>query len=149
MIRSSSKVALLIATISMLFLGSCFHRFNQSWLSQMQIAQSLVQLPVAPQLSLSGSLYRYNPTLRKTRPPALPGQRVYLYSNRPSRWIGPSITDSYGRFAFYDLSPGVYLLRIYPPTFRGRPTDSSTSGKQYLLQQEVKVPGRVQPIVLR
>ncbi len=102
-------------------------------------------------LSLSGTLYRYEPANRKAPPPPLPGYRVYLYSRQANRWIGPSITDSYGRYAFYDISYGTYLLRIYPTGYRGEANQgqSDQSVQPHIWQQEVKVPGKVKPIVLQ
>jgi hypothetical protein len=102
-------------------------------------------------LSLSGALYRYEPANPKASPPPLPGYRAYLYSRPSNRWIGPSITDSYGRYAFYDVAAGTYLLRIYPAGYRGELTQnpSKPAVQPYSWQQEVKVPGQVRPIVLR
>jgi hypothetical protein len=106
---------------------------------------------ISQTLSLAGALYRYDSSNSKAAPPALPGYWVYLYSRQSHRWIGPSITDSYGRYAFYDVVSGTYLLRIYPAGDRGEPAQNqSTQAVQpHIWQQEVKVPGRVRPIVLR
>jgi hypothetical protein len=100
-------------------------------------------------LSLSGALYLYEPANPKA--PPLPGYRAYLYSSQSKRWIGPSITDNYGRYAFYDVTPGTYLLRIYPPGYRGKPNQSQSvqSVQPHVWQQEVRVPGKVKPIVLK
>lgn len=40
----------------------------------------------------------------------VPGAQVLLFNG--VAWIGPSITDSYGRYAFYNAPPGTYLLRV-------------------------------------
>lgn len=80
-----------------------------------------------------GVLYRQNQASTSS-PVPLSGYDVYLYS-KGTGWIGPSVTDSYGRFALYKIAPGDYLLRIY------------TSGCE-AWQQEIKAPSRVEPIVL-
>ncbi len=116
------------------------------------LKQSLSKQSLSKQsLSLSGTLYRYEPAIPKASPPPLPGYRVYLYSRESNRWIGPSITDSYGRYAFYDISSATYLLRIYPTGYRGELNkgQSTQSAPSHIWQQEVKVPGRVKPIVLQ
>jgi hypothetical protein len=82
--------------------------------------------------SLSGSVYRQAPSARAPSP--VRGLEVYLYSQR-TRWIGPAMSDGYGRFAFFNVAPGRYLLRVY-------------SDKRVVWQGEVTVPGRVEPIVL-
>ena len=64
----------------------------------------------------------------------LPGLQVGLFSSGTG-WIGPSITDSYGRYAFYNTPPGQYLLRI-------------TYGGQILYNEAINVPGTHTPIVL-
>lgn len=37
------------------------------------------------------------------------GYEVYIYSDS-TQWIGPSITDSLGRFAFFGIQSGRYLV---------------------------------------
>lgn len=86
----------------------------------------------AQNLSLSGSLYRRNP--HGTTPIAANGYRVYLY-NRSAKWIGPAITDFKGRYAFYNITSGSYLMRVYDDGHK-------------VWEQEVRIPGRVSPIVL-
>ena len=82
--------------------------------------------------SLYGSLYRQAP--RGSAPMPMRGLEVYLYSAR-TRWVGPAMSDGYGRFAFFNVAPGRYLLRVY-------------SEKRVVWQGEVTVPGQVEPIVL-
>jgi len=59
---------------------------------------------------VSGAIYVYNPG--GTEPAPAVGHRVYLF-NRSTGWIGPSVTDNYGRFAFYKVTQSSYLLTIY------------------------------------
>ena len=43
-----------------------------------------------------------------------PGDRVLVYDTVTNKWIGPSLTDSLGSYAFYDLVAGRdYILRVY------------------------------------
>ncbi len=82
--------------------------------------------------NLYGVLYRQNPGA--SAPIPLSKYEVYLYA-RSTGWIGPSLSDGYGKYAFYNVPAGRYLLRIH---FRGT----------QVWQQEVQVPSTVQPIVL-
>jgi hypothetical protein len=66
--------------------------------------------------SVSGSFYRYIPG--QPQSPALPGAKVFI---RPlgltsAQWIGPSVTDGYGRFSITAVPAGTYLLRMYIDT---------------------------------
>jgi hypothetical protein len=75
---------------------------------------ALVALPTAAQIvALSGAFYAQAPNL--TTDPGIPlrGYEAYLYGPTGETWVGPSITDESGSFAFYDLPPGKYLLRLY------------------------------------
>ena len=84
-------------------------------------------------LSLNGTLLRYNPNGPRPLPES--GDKVYIYSSRTG-WIGPSITDDYGRYAFYDLAlQGPYVMRVY-------------ADDREVWEQDVSVPGTVAPIVL-
>jgi hypothetical protein len=62
----------------------------------------------AQSLSLSGSLWIYQPSARPL--PAV-GYKVFLYSKQ-SGWSRPSYTDSSGRYAHYGVRPDKYLLHI-------------------------------------
>jgi hypothetical protein len=65
-------------------------------------------LPTTAQVvSFSGSLYRTNGA--QSMP--ISNAQVGLFSTGTG-WIGPSITDSYGRYAFFNVPPGQYLLRV-------------------------------------
>jgi hypothetical protein len=65
-------------------------------------------LPTRAQVvSFSGSLYHTNGA--QSMP--IPNAQVGLFSSGTG-WIGPSITDSYGRYAFFSVPPGQYLLRV-------------------------------------
>lgn len=41
------------------------------------------------------------------------GERVLLYDYATRKWIGPALTDDYGAYAFYGVSPGSYLVSLY------------------------------------
>ncbi len=82
--------------------------------------------------NLYGVLYRQNPSA--SYPIPLSNYEIHLYA-RSTGWIGPSLTDRLGKYAFYNVPPGRYLMRIQ---FRNR----------QVWQQEVQVPGTVSPIVL-
>jgi hypothetical protein len=92
---------------------------------------------LAQTVSLSGALYQYRPD--SDRPAPIPNYRVFLREPSAGKWIGPVLTDGNGRFALYNLKEGHYLLKI----FKTRDTRSQ------VWQQEVTVPGRLPPIVLR
>ena len=78
----------------------------------------------------TGDLYG---TIYTSSPPhsALPGLRIFLRSDRTGE-IGPSITDNYGRFAFYNIPRGTYTISILAPDGRRR----------LLTRDNVQVPGR-------
>jgi hypothetical protein len=59
-------------------------------------------------VSFPGVVYRNSAGVSKP----VPGCQTFLY-NPSSGWIGPSITDAYGRFAFYNVPRGEYVLRIF------------------------------------
>jgi hypothetical protein len=82
--------------------------------------------------NLYGVLYRQNPG--GSHPVPLSNYEIHLYA-KSTGWIGPSLTDGFGKYAFYNVPPGRYLMRIQ---FRNR----------QVWQQEVQVPGTVSPIVL-
>ncbi len=84
-------------------------------------------------LCLSGSCYVVDRRIDRSVPAV--GFNVYIYS-KSTGWIGPSIIDSYGRYAFYNAPPGRYLMRIYQQ-------------KRHVWEQGVVVPGTVEQIVLR
>ncbi len=87
-------------------------------------------------VSLSGAVYQRQP--QGDRPLPIPQCRVYLLDEASRAWIGPVPTDSYGRFAFYDLRNGSYVLKVFRPNDRKRPA----------WQQQVTTPTRLPPIVL-
>jgi hypothetical protein len=63
---------------------------------------------------------------------AASGEKAYLYSASSAKWYGPVITDSLGRFSFFNVPGGRYLLRVY-----------TAGSKQPAFQQEVTVPGKI------
>ena len=63
------------------------------------------------------------------------GYKVYLYSRVGQAWIGPVLTDSQGRYAFFNRPNGDYLLRVIQ------------SDKQ-VFEQQVTIPMSLAPIVL-
>lgn len=87
--------------------------------------------------SITGSLYLYNAA--GGNPIPLAGYEVYLYDIQAQKWMGPSITDAYGRYAFYGIQEGRRLIRIYM---------SDTNWRQRVWQQEVQGPGELKAIVL-
>lgn len=89
------------------------------------------------QKGITGSIFLYNEA--GGNPIPLSGYEVYLYDRQSQKWMGPSITDAYGRYAFYGIQEGSYLLRIYM---------SETNWRQQVWQQEVQGPGEVKAIVL-
>lgn len=89
------------------------------------------------QQGITGSIYLYNEA--GGNPIPLSGYEVYLYDRQSQKWMGPSITDAYGRYAFHGIQEGSYLLRIYM---------SGTNWRQQVWQQEVQGPGEVKAIVL-
>lgn len=89
------------------------------------------------QKGITGSLYLYNEA--GGNPIPLSGYEVYLYDRQSQKWIGPSLTDAYGRYAFYGIQEGRYLMKIYM---------SDTNWRQQVWQQEVRGPGEIKAIVL-
>jgi len=86
---------------------------------------------------LAGSLYKLAYGDRTSVPVA--GASVYLYpaaSQDQSAWIGPNLTDGYGRFTFQGPGAGKYLMRIY-------------SGSTRLWEQTVQLPTALDPIIIR
>ncbi len=59
----------------------------------------------------SGSVFLHNPYGEHVLPGG--GYLVYMYHYETQTWLNPSITDSYGRFAFYKVPNGKYLLQVY------------------------------------
>jgi hypothetical protein len=108
------------------------HRFKKAVLI-LFLLLTVVGVAYAQQSNLYGSVYRHNPNAPSATPAA--GYAVYVYSQMTG-WVGPGIVDNYGRYAFYNLPPGWYLLQIYVQNLQ-------------VWQQQVQVPGAVRPIVLR
>ena len=86
---------------------------------------------------LTGSLFK----IAKDEPHSTPvsGAAVYLHpitSKNDGEWIGPNLTDIYGRYSFSNIAGGQYLMRIY-------------SGSIHLWEQVVAVPSKLAPIVVR
>lgn len=92
---------------------------------------------LAQKVSFSGTLYQYRSD--RDHPTPIPNLRVFLLEPSSGKWTGPVLTDSYGRFAFYDLQAGRYVLKIY----------RSADTRSLVWQQEAAVPGQLPPIVLR
>jgi hypothetical protein len=84
-------------------------------------------------LSLSGTLHVFMPG----SPQPLPAARyqMFLYSPRLG-WSSPSFTDGHGRYAFYGVPPGPYLMRVV------------NYKNSVVWEQQVGVPSQVPPIVL-
>lgn len=60
----------------------------------------------AEAVTFFGSVYQTN----GSQSVPITGAQVLLFNG--SSWIGPSVTDTYGRYAFYNTPPGTYLLRV-------------------------------------
>jgi hypothetical protein len=86
---------------------------------------ALTTLAQAESLSFFGQAF-------STSGSAVSGVKAYLYEETGSKWFGPSISDSNGRFSFFGLANGKYLLRIYV-----------NGNKSPAFQQEVTVPGKI------
>jgi hypothetical protein len=102
------------------------------------VVSSLVH---AQTLSLSGFLYRYSPGTPSPSP--VIQYEIYLFG-QSGMWIGPAITDINGGYAFYNLPPGKYLMRIYRVQYQSQ----TQSQRVPVWEQQVQVPGVVNPIVL-
>lgn len=86
---------------------------------------------------LAGAIYKLAYGDTKSVPVA--GASVYLHpaaSHDDAAWIGPNLTDAYGRFTFQGPANGEYLLRIYSGTLR-------------VWEQVVQIPATLAPIVVR
>jgi hypothetical protein len=91
------------------------------------------------EMRLSGSLYKT--TNGRADAVAVVGSAVYaraLAASDSDAWLGPVLTDEYGRFAFVGIPAGNYLLRMY-----------SGDRTTLLWQQTVQVPEALAPIVIR
>ena len=82
----------------------------------------------AQTLSLFGSLRSANGA------EPIAGARLFVRQGAAEP-IGPALSDSYGRYAFYDISPGRYHLTVYVH-----------DAKRW--DVEVTVPGDLAPIVI-
>jgi hypothetical protein len=83
---------------------------------------------------LAGSVYRGSSGGTST---ALVGALVYVHGGKvdDGSWTGPVVTDAYGRFAFGDLVPGRYVLRVFV-------------ARKRVWEQVVTVPNRLAPIIV-
>jgi len=68
--------------------------------------------------SVSGSLYKLR--LGDKNSAAVVGASAYVHpvGDASSPWIGPNLTDRFGRFVFYNLPSGAYVIRIFSSTIR-------------------------------
>lgn len=86
---------------------------------------------------LAGSIYKIAMNDKTSTPVA--GAAIYLHaanSQDEAAWIGPNLTDAYGRFTFQGPGNGEYVMRIY-------------SGSLRLWEQVVQLPAKLDPIVIR
>lgn len=82
--------------------------------------------------SVTGSVHIHNPVGPFPYPAV--GYEVFLWNGQ--QWSYPSITDSYGRFAFYNVPPRFgYLMRIYRLRIQ-------------VWEQEISSPVTLAPIVI-
>jgi hypothetical protein len=94
-------------------------------------------LAETPKRGVTGSLFKLG--VSESRPAPVVGASVYLHradSASGADWIGPNLTDVFGRFNFPNVDSGKYLLRIY-------------SGTIHLWEQTLAAPTIVEPIVIR
>jgi len=110
--------------------------FLAAWVSFLLLCSGVLTAQ-SESLSVTGSLYLYNASGKAPIP--LAGYEVYLYHSESKKWLGPSISDAYGRYAFQGLQEGRHLLRVY---LAGR------DWRQQVWQQEISAPGEIPPIVL-
>jgi hypothetical protein len=89
-----------------------------------------------PSPALVGAVYQYRGGNSSTST-ALAGALVYVHTaaSTDGDWIGPIVTDAYGRFTFAQLYRGRYVLRVF-------------RGSKSVWQQEVTVPGKLPPIIV-
>lgn len=84
------------------------------FLTAIALACLLVQTGMAASaqqsLSFYGTLYRSGPS----SPVPVSGAQVFLFAGE--KYIGPSITDENGRYAFFNVPTGRYALIIYNST---------------------------------
>jgi hypothetical protein len=90
-------------------------------------------VPASGPLALSGAVF-HTAEKANTQPRPWAQLSVYLFSEQ-RRWIGPSMTDFYGRFAFIGIKPGTYLMRIY-------------NNRSMEWEEEVMAPTVLTPIIL-
>lgn len=93
--------------------------------------------------SLAGSFYRGSALPRDSKgqqrvsdATAAAAYQIYVRVLPDGTWIGPVLTDTYGRFAFTSLAAGTYQLRAYDEHVR-------------VWDQVVTVPSVIPPIVIR
>jgi hypothetical protein len=100
------------------------------------LAAAAPRTALAQQISLSGSFFRI--VSGDTTPaPGIQVYVMYLPQASDSTWIGPVLTDSSGRFFFYNLHSGPVLLRAFG------------SANTVVWQEQYNVPSTLQPIVLK
>jgi hypothetical protein len=87
--------------------------------------------------SLKGSVYLFAP--QGEDPTPVSGYEVKLYDMQQKKALNPSVTDAYGRYAFFGIPSGRYILSIIK---------TGPHWRQFLWRQEVTAPGAVAPIVL-
>jgi hypothetical protein len=91
----------------------------------------------AEDTALKGTVYLYAPQAENPIP--VSGYEVKLYNVKQQKSLNPSITDAYGRYAFFGIPRGKYVLSI---------TKAGPYWRQRVWRQEVTAPGTPDPIVL-
>jgi hypothetical protein len=91
----------------------------------------------AAETALTGGVYLY--AAGRQQPIPLSGYEVRLYDREKKIWLNPSITDAYGRYAFFGIAAKKYVLSV------GK---AGPHWRQNVWEQDVKAPGAVKPIVL-
>lgn len=99
-------------------------------------ASSVARSQSSGTVSLAGSLFKISAGQTQSTP--VSGAAVYLHAPGAAAadWIGPNLTDLFGRYEFYNLPPGLYAMRIFSGTIR-------------LWEQVVTLPAKLPPIVIR
>lgn len=92
---------------------------------------------VAGDAFLNGTVYIVSPESESPMPAS--SYQVKLYDTQLKKSLNPSVTDAYGRFAFFGVRKGKYLLDV---------VQTAKNWTHRLWRQDVTAPGTVRPIVL-
>ena len=107
------------------------------WMVLCLLVAALGAAAGAEETGLTGAVYLY--AAGKQQPIPLSGYEVKLYDREKKEWSNPSITDAYGRYAFFGIAAKKYVLNV---------SKAGPHWRQNVWEQEVKAPGAVKAIVL-